>query len=516
MRSALLLVSLLFVLQLSAQADKYKMKARVSPAKELSDGLLPVAVVGNDRGFIVLKLRDPKLDEKSAAKASPMMELYDRQKLQLVRTLPPTEKHGKQAVRLHDLQPLQGTPMIFGTIEPGDGSVTVVTAIVDENLTRASPPFEEIAKYNTGMKGGHVKWGMGPDRTDRFAFAASPAGDRILIASPERRDTVSNSGVHLLAMMVADRKAVWQHVAAIEAGVHRSELVDLHVDEAGNGWVLLRYLYAKKDAAKGEIEKELKLFHVSEEGIRGIRFGLDRSQYVLSAQIERTKKGAVVAGILSTTEDVTDRVRYFTAPLPTTAADIEGANVFLGPVPEGSDVRPPALEMSAVLVSDAGEIFLVAEEYEYTSVPHPKTLVHSMQHVHGNVHVVALDKSGNEKWTKSYQRLVHGNDAYVGSPLAFVFEDQFSLVAIDSEELEAKRGTDKAFLSTDMKKPYTVHVRFIEGEEKVKAKTILTNTTSPLIAGDRPYPLGKNVYVVFATSKLEKGGYLPGDIEFSR
>src|SRR5690606_5512472 len=157
MRSILFLLQLLFVLQLSAQADKYKMKARVSPAKELSDGLLPVAVVGNDRGFIVLKLRDPKLDEKSAAKATPMMELYDRQKLQLVRTLPPTEKHGKQAVRLHDLQPLQGTPMIFGTIEPGDGSVTVVTAIVDENLTRASPPFEEIAKYNTGMKGGHVK-----------------------------------------------------------------------------------------------------------------------------------------------------------------------------------------------------------------------------------------------------------------------------------------------------------------------------------------------------------------------
>jgi hypothetical protein len=502
-------------LSLFAQAPKTKLKARVSTEREMQDNLVPKAVVptNNGRTMVVFKARDPHLDEKAAAKVIPKLELYDPAKLTLIRTIDPSEKLGKQTVVLEDLVLFQDEPVMFGTIRDlSAGELRLVYSKVDPNLTRAGRPYEEIVVYETGLTGGQVTMGRAPGRLGPLV-TTSPDTRTLFFASPELRDTISGKAMFLFAAVAGDFQEQWKHIVEVEEGVERSELIDAAMDANGNAWLLIRYDHKGRKAAKGEIESEVKLFHVSSEGIRGIRFGLDRKQYVESACIRRASSGSlVVAGAaLSVAEGKNPRM-LFIAELPTEAMDLPTPAMFKDPF--NTDGRK--VEVRDMLHSENGDRFLVMEEYEYASIAHPKTLKHTMKHVHGPVHILNIGRSGAPQWNSTIRRLVHSESDYFGNVHAVVHANELSLIMLDSDKLAEKRNNAAQKLDpADANKPYTVHFLFTEKGEWKPKKIIDAGYNPTLISGKDLYPIGGDSYFGFGSSRFEGSGYLPVQLEFS-
>ncbi len=517
-RNITFLAATVLALSVSAQADKIKLKARVSPSPELADKSIPKSVVSGDgRTLIVLKDRDPQLGEKDLAKAKPMLEQYDLAKLGLMRTMEPSEKLGKQKVILEEMVIYQNSPVLFGTIRDlRNGNVSIVSTKVDHNLTKPSMPYEEVVAFKASVSGDQVAMGRAPGRQGP-AFIASPNGNSMLIVSPEVRDTIAGKACYLLATVDNTMKVIWQHVVDVEQGLAGSDLVDAELDDEGNAWLLIRYDHKGKSAAKGEIEREVKLFHAGESGVNGVRFGLGDKQYVTSAMFDRAGKGSiVVAGMAGTTADGVKPEFVFTGKMPSSLTDITSPVILRDPFAGASSTTSGPKTIRDIHVGSGGDVVLVFEEYEYASIPHPKTLVRSMKHVHGSVHAISIGRSGEANWTSTVRRLVQADNKYLGNVHSVLFNDQLQLFMIDSEGLQAKRNaTDKEITAADLKDPRTVHFMF-DPNGGFKTKTLLEDIPSELIAGEKLVPIGTDRYIGFATSRMEGAGYLPLSLEFTR
>jgi hypothetical protein len=492
-----------------AQADKSKLKARVSTATEVADDLVPVSMITTGGTVIILKDRAPGLDEKGVAKAIPKLELYDGQKLTLVRSTAAPEKLLKQTVVLEQLVDFAGSPFLIATLRKmNNGSIAVMGTKVDPNLTKPSEPFEDLVVFETGYSSAVFEPMNG--KMDELQAKVSAKSGHLLITSPLLR--TAGRSAFLMASIDKARKVQWQHVVEIEPSITAAEITDAELDNDGNAWLLVRHVYSGRK--KGEVQSELKLFHVGAEGVRGIRFGLDREAYVKSAILKKGADGSIMcAGLHSSTAEGWKGDQFFTVPVPATVDDLKEPRMV------GTSLGLPQtnLEVRDLLKTADGNSIMVVEEYDYAEIAHHKTLKKSWKHVHGPVHIFSLNKNGSERWNSTFRRSVHSDLRLLGAPLAAVFENELSLFLIDSEKQNAMRGTaDKPLSYLDVKDPYSVQVTFNDAG-KFRTRNILgTGLDATLIAAEELMPFGTNKYLAFGTRTMEGKGFLPVDLEFSK
>lgn len=503
------LLALLITGSAFGQASKTKLKARVSTYSDVADDLVPVSTVTVGSSIIILKDRAPGLDEKGIAKAIPKLELYDGQKLSHVRSTVPSEKYLKQPVMLEQLVEFAGSPFLIASLRKLDkGSISVMGTKVDPNLTKPSEPYEDLVVFETGYNGASFE--PMNSSSDEFEAKVSTKTGHLLITSPVLR--TAGRSAFLMASMDKSRKVQWQHVVELDAAISAAEIAGSELDADGNAWLLVRQQY--KDRKAGQIQEEMKLFHVSAEGVRGIRFGLDRDAYVKSAVLKRSADGSMrIAGLHSSTAEGWKADQFFTVPVPTTVDDLKEPNI----ITTSLGIPATRLEVRDLLRSANGNDLLIVEEYEFAEIAHHKTLKKSWKHVHGPVYVFALDKSGNERWNSTFRRSVHSDHSVLGMPMAAVFENELSLFLVDSEKQNAMRGDDSKPLShLDVKDPYSVQVTF-DDAGKFRSRNILgSGLDATLIAGEHLKPFGANKYLAYGTRTMDGKGYLPVDLEFSK
>ena len=519
---------------ISAQ-EKVRVRVKISTDDEADARLRPYSTIRSSPNSIMM-FRNGEFDVRAFGKLSSRLDLYDRAKLTYIRSQEPATKLSNGAkILLEDLVYFAGKPIL---IARGTGEATTLYyQALEPNLTRLPRPFEELCTWDMKVKDKRpVVVSSGSALRTPFSVHVSRDTSHMLVNSPEIRSE-EGQAVILLAMIDADMKVLWKHVAPIAEETKLCQVLDVELDNLGNAYVLVKNNFSKKNVKEDLANFEIKLFKASADGIVQAVFDLGADVFPSSAMLQTLENGRIAcAGVYSSTADKklktignfmttfeagsTEMGTPFMLPFnDNTTLDEEGEpeNDDPGTKAEEKDKTRMAFstDLIALLPRSDGGYFVVNElyySYTYYSSAAKRQVT---KYVHGPVQTRCVDKEGKELWSTDFRRWVSSESILLGRVFCAEYNDDLYLFLLDSEEMAERRKAGEKIKPNHIKGPYSAYVTF-DDDGGFKIKSVLrSEKEEDFISGWEMVRTGKDEYIALGTEKLAGGRFLPVRIEFS-
>lgn len=512
----ILLPSLVLVLAAATSAlaqpvPRLKVKARLSPEPAVKDARIPTNILpASDRTLMILRNKEGGAEIQSVVKATPTLELYDREKLGRIRELEPVLRVKAGPIFLEDVVLFGGQPvMVAARRDTVQGIVEVYWQTVDPTLTRRHAPFERLTAFDAKV------WGTGKrlkDDTayrDEFFTAISPDGRHMAIYSG---DVVDNDGQRRRLMVMVDTlmHVQWQQNIEVDAG---TSWRDVQVDTTGTVVAVVQ-----KGSSPSQVQE---LVRVNSDGIEEMEPELD-GNILSSVLLKPVPDGRLLCAAILADEKGRANSHVLWELDPTGSSFKQVALRTIEHEGDNMAYTDGAMRAMDVLQRSNGGYFLVAEYYLESDKFNAKVGMKGPHRVHGPLLVSCLDAQGAEEWKGTVLRLYYTEDPNVGPALATVFEDEFYVFMLDSEELavfrkELARGKSERteMKYTDLKTIGSVYAWFEPGAE-LKTKAILSSSgANDYVLGQRIYNFGPGECYFLGANRLSGNRFQPVKVEFS-
>lgn len=528
--ACLLLPSLIF-----AQADKVRVRVKISSDKEADARLRPYSIVGSSPTAIMM-FRNGEFDLQAFGSMKSRLDLYDRSKLTFIRSQEPALKLNNGAkLHLEDVVMFDGRPLLIARNE--DGPATIYYQVLDPNLTRLPAPHEKLCTWSMEAKDRRplVATAGSAIRTP-FRVHVSRDSSHMLIRSPELR-TDEKQAVYLLAMIGKDMEVLWQHIVPVAEKAKFSEVMDVEVDDLGNAYLVVKNKFSGKEVVDDEVNFEVKLFKASAQGVEETEVDLGQDVFPSSAILRSLADDKLAfAGVYSSAADKKLRTQgNFLITFEAGSTDL-GSPVLM-PFNDQTDLSKEAdpdeepgqkhvekdkekmaygTDLIDILPRSDGGFYLVNELFvvsTYYDMSAKRTVT---VYVHGPVQARHVDRAGVEKWSTSFRRWTRGESPIIGRVFPAEYNDQLFLFLLDSEEMAERRKAGERITAKHIKGPYSAYVSFDEkGAFKIKS-VLKSDKEEDYISGWELVRAGAGEYFALGTEKLVSGRFLPVRIDFSR
>lgn len=516
--AALALAALFIVPSAEAQtADKLKAKVRLGMAASKVDkhpilAMFPVS----DRTVLVARSFNDADGIHAYKDQVPELELYDRAKLNLLRTQEINLRNVKQPLFLEAVVLLGGEPFVIASRRDTlAGGIQLYWQKADPNLTNPARPFEQLCVFDAKVYGDGTKVPDGSGHRNVFRTVYSPDGSKALLYSP----AVANAKGDVYRVMVVlgtDGKVVWKQTLPMEG---KGQLQGIRLDDAGNVYMADRASRPVKDIKKDTTSYQLVLQRVDANGVTAVDHGLGKERYLKSVAFAPTAKGGLrIAGTYTGVDGKGDATMGdMVGHLPPGSDKVEElvAKVFKQNSDDAVHTKK-AWRMLDVLERKDGGLFLVREYFLETDAVDSKTSMAGLRWIHGPLVVSSWDAKGNELWSGTFRRLLYTKDPLVGPVHAVEYQGQLLLFLLDSEEqMEKRKKADAVFSYLDMKTPFSTMVHFdAEGAQKTKA-VLRTSGANDFLVGSKLRRAGPSEYYVTGSGRMAGEYMMPVRIDVS-
>lgn len=506
--AALLLLT--STLAMAQPAPRLKVKARLSPEPAVKDPRIPTNLLpASDRTLMILRNKEGGAEVQSLNKATPTLELYDRTKLARIREQEPVLKVPAGPIFLEDLVLFGGRPiMVASRRDTVQGIVEVYWQTIDPTLTKRHAPFERLTAFDARVWGTGAVLKAGTAYRDEFFTALAPDGKHMVIYSG---DVVDGDGDRRRLVVVVDTlmRPVWQQNVVLDRGI---SWTDVQVDNGGTVVVVTR----KAPPAQG-----VKLLLLDDDGQDDLEPETE-GDLLSSVLLKPVADGRLLCAALLSTNKAKAHTHVLWE-LDATAGTFK--KVASAPIThEGGHegYTQGAMRSMDILLRDKGGYFLVAEYFLEAEAANTKVGMNGPHRVHGPLQVHCLDAKGAQEWKGTVLRLHYTRDPQVGPALPTVFEDEFYVFMLDSEELatfrkELARGKAERTLMnhTDMKTIGSVYAWFEPGAVMRTKSVLSTGDASGYVLGQRIYNFGPGECYFLGADKLSGNRFQPVKVEFS-
>ncbi len=494
-------------------ADRLKLKVRMSTDSQAEDKRQPRSFFRvSESNVMVMRVRDEGPGVQPFERMSPRFELYDRNKLGVVRQQEPVLKVPSGMIFLEDLVLLGGKPIMIGarrdTIK---GIVELHWQHLDPNLTKYHPPFEPLTTFDAMVKGTGAVIPEGSAFRDPFFTTLSPDTNLMLVHSPMVVGTDGKTR-HLMVVVDKGMDVKWKRAMDVPNN-YRFESVQL--DNLGNAYFVSR-APTKVTDKKDTTATSLQITMINGNEMTPCVNGLPQERHIKTLRFRplldgRIAVGGVHGGLDGRGEPTLGNFISFIVPgeaklelLSTLKIDFDPKDAYLA-----TDIR-----IMNLLPREKGGFFIVNEYHLRTDQPHTKLALSDLRWMHGPIMAIRTNAAGKEEWNSVFRRLHISWDPRVGEVFSLVFDDQLILFLLDSEELAARRKKDdKEQSHLDMKRSYSIYALFDDSGE-AKAKAVLRSSgANDYIQGTELFKVGKSEYYVLGASKLGGSKLLPVKIE---
>lgn len=507
-----------FLPAVSAQmqtADKLKVKVRLGTAASKVDKspIMAMFPVG-DRTILVARSTKDADGIHAYKDQAPVLELYDRAKLTLLRTQEITLRNVKQPLFLEAVVSLGGQPFVIASRRDTlVGTIELYWQKTDPNLTNPARPFEQLCVFDTKVYGDGTKVPDGSGYRNVFRTVYSPDGGQVLLYNP----AVSNSKGDAYRPMVVlgpDGKVVWKQTLELEG---KGQLCGIQLDAAGNVYMADRVAHPVKDIKKDTTSYQLLLQRVDANGANAVDHGLGKERFLKSVAFAPAAKGGLLmagtyTGVDGKGEATMGDVLGRLAP---GSDKLEG--IMTKAFKQNTDDAAPtkkAWRMLDVVERKDGGVFLVREYFQETDAVDAKTSMAGLRWIHGPLVVSSWDAKGAELWTSTFRRLLYTKDRYVGPVRSIEHDGQLLLFLIDSEEeMEKRKKADAVMNYLDMKTPFSNMVQFdASGAQKTKA-VLRTSGANDYLIGSLMWKAGPKEYYVVGGTRMSGDNTMPVRID---
>lgn len=496
-------------------ADKMKAKVRLGTAASKVDKNPIMAVLPVSDRTILVARNAKDVDGIYAYKdQSPVLELYDRAKLNLLRTQEVVLRNVKQPLFMESVVLLGGQPIVIASRRDTlVGTIELFWQKADPNLTNPARPFEQLCVFDTKVYGDGTKVADGSGHRNVFKTVYSPDGSKALLYSPS---VVNSKGDVYRPMVVlgTDGKMVWKQTLELEA---KSLVQGIQIDDAGNVYMADRTNRPIKDIKKDTTSYQLSLQRVDANGATPVDHGLGKERYLKSVVFAPSaKSGLRIAGTYTgldgkgeaTMGDLLGRLSPGSDKVEEVATKVFKQNT--------DDAAPTkkAWRMLDVLERKDGGVFLVREYFQETDAVDAKTSMAGLRWIHGPLVVSSWDAKGTELWTSTFRRLLYTKDRHVGPVRCIEHDGQLLLFLIDSEEeMEKRKKADAVMNYLDLKTPFSNMVQFdAAGTQKTKA-VLRTSGANDYLVGSLIRQAGPKEYYVVGGSRMSGENAMPVRID---
>ncbi|MCB0770366.1 MAG: hypothetical protein KDC00_08170 [Flavobacteriales bacterium] len=506
---------------------------KISTDKEADARLRPYSIVRSSPNAILM-FRSGQFDLRAFGTLKGHLDLYDREKLTYIRGQEVVDKLSNGAkLMVEDMVYFDGGPVMIA--RTNGERTTIYYQRLERNLTRLPAPYEtllswpvEVKERNPGVVGAG-----NPIRTPFFVHVSRDS-THMLIRSPEIRDD-NGEAFYLLAMVGQGMEVKWQHIVPVGEKAKRSKVLDVALDNEGNAYVVVKNNFSAKDVVEEEVNFEIKLFMVSDQGAAETKVELGRDIFPSSALLQPLQDDRIAfAGVYGNTAD--KRLKTLGNFIATFEA---GTMQFADPVllpfhGDGLDAEGEAEEeevskfvakdmermaastdLIALLPKDDGGYYLVNELYYVVSYYDMNTKSNVTKYYHGPVQARNMDSKGEEAWSTTFRRWFVTQSPLLGRVFPAEFDNGLFLFLLDSEKMAERRKAGEKIKPGHADDPYSAYVSF-DGTGSFKVKSILKNDKDEdFISGWELVRTGADEYIALGTEKLTSGKFLPVRIEFS-
>ncbi|MEZ4807255.1 MAG: hypothetical protein R2815_07235 [Flavobacteriales bacterium] len=516
-RSLPVIASILLGLCAHGQVAPLKAKAKIAPDPDGNEKrFIGTMFAASDRTLLVSRVEELGSGVFSYEKSAATLEVYDRAKLNLLRTQDPVMQFNGVPLFFETIVKLGEDPVMIGSRrDTVVGSTQLYWQKADANLTYPHRPFERLCIFDTRTYGDGQKIADGHGHRDVFHTSYSPDSSMVLLYSPAVRNV--NGDTHR-PMVLVDRnmRLVWKQTVEMPDG---SSFSTVQVDHLGNAYMLDREGMAVKDMKKDTSSFRLVMRRVNEKGVTECDLGLGKERFLKTASLTGLRDSTLIlAGMYTgmsgkeepTMGDVLGRI-------PAGADKMEVINSATYSM-DSDDAVPTKGQMRVLDVLPHGKdgYFVVREFHQETSAVDSKTSMSGLRWIHGPLVVSDLDAKGEERWTSTFRRLIYDKDPMVGEAFCLEYKGQLMLLLVDSEEqVEKRKSGEKKLTHMDLKSPFSTSVPF-NADGTYKAKNILrTSGANDFIVGRELYRLGPSEYYATGSHKLSGSRMLPVRIDIS-
>lgn len=498
-------------------ADKLKAKVRLGIAASKVDKSPIMAVLPvSDRTILVARNAKDSDGIQAYKDQAPVLELYDRAKLNLLRTQEITLRNVKQLLFLEAVVLLGGQPVVIASRRDTlVGTIELFWQKTDPNLTNPARPFEQLCVFDTKVYGDGTKVADGSGHRNVFKTSYSPDGKQVLLYSTSVTN-LKGDKYRPMVVLGPDGKVVWKQTLELEG---KGQLYGIQLDDAGNVYMADRTNRPLKDIKKDTTSYQVLLQRVDANGVTSVDHGLGKERYLKSVVFAPSAKGGLrIGGTYTGVDGKGEATMGDLLGLLAPGSD-KVEEVLTKVFKQNTDDAAPtkkAWRMLDVLERKDGGVFLVREYFQETDAVDAKTSMAGLRWIHGPLVVSSWDAKGSELWTSTFRRLLYTKDRYVGPVRSIEHEGQLLLFLIDSEEQMEKRKKADAVLSyLDLKTPFSTMVQFdAAGTQKTKA-VLRTSGANDFILGSLVQRAGPSEYYVVGGSRMSGDNTMPVRIDVS-
>jgi hypothetical protein len=497
-----------------AQTDKLKVKVRMSADERAADkrevrNLFAV----NERNILVVSGNHEGSSVQNFSKAKPRLDLLDRSKMNVARSIEPDVTVSGYDMFLEDVVLFGGQPVILATRRDTiQGFVQLNWQHYDENLARRPAPYLELCRFDAMVQGNNAGWSEGTAHRDPFRASLAPDGSFLLALSPE---VIGTDGKRRMLMGVADpkMKLMWHRTMDL---AHGERFASAQLDTAGNVHLLVARPSVKK-TTPGDTLWTHHLLLVNGMEVTERELPLADGRHISNALFVTVPDGRVaLAGVHAGMDDKgKNRLANFLAFLHADEAPVEFSIERKFAYDPELGFMAHGVRLLNALPKSNGGFFLVNEYFVETEKPITKLAISGRRWVHGPIAAVSMDPDGEEEWESIFVRLHLAYDPAHGEVFSMLHNDELVLFLLDSDELVQRRKKNEKPEHTDMRKHYSAYVHFTP-DGSFKAKGVLrTGGSDDIIQGRELYHAGPGEYYVLAGPKLGAAKLLPVKIEFT-
>ncbi|MBK6830370.1 MAG: hypothetical protein IPG92_06295 [Flavobacteriales bacterium] len=541
------LLATTFSLHVAAQpaaTDKVKVKVRISGDQDADARIMPYSIIRSSPTSIMM-LRSPEFDVRAFTKLTPRLDLYDREKLTYIRSMEPVmQRLHQEKLLLEDLVLFNKKPMLVAR-GGGDQEVVLYTQYVDPHLTKQPPAFDRLCSFPVQVKEHRaVIVQAGSATREPWYTAFSPDSTRMLIHSPELKDTDDGGAFILLAMVNKDLTVEWQHILRLSDKYNRTEALDVEIDNNGTAFLLVKNRFKGREIKGDIVNFEVMLHKVNANDITETPFPFDAGYYPTGGILQTLTDGRVACvGIYAQVEG-RKLLGNFIAFLHADSASMGFPQLM--PFSGEGDLNEELAEeevvnekeekkeeedatkaeqkdkkrmnantdVIAILPRVNGGFYLV-NEVNYSAVyTNMQSGRRDQRFYHGPVQARCFEKDGTEKWSTIFRRWTVSGSPILGRVFPAEFNDQLYLFLWDSEEMAERRKEGLRIAPKHAGSPYSAYTVFDE-KGGYRTKAVLKNDSDEdFISGWNLVRTGRDEYIALGTEKLVSGKFLPVRIDF--
>lgn len=498
-------------------ADKLKAKVRLGTAAQKVDkspimAILPVS----DRTILVARSARDTDGIQAYKDQAAVLELYDRAKLNLLRTQEIALRNVKQQLFLEAVVLLGGRPVVIASRRDTlVGAIELFWQKIDPNLTNPARPFEQLCVFDAKVYGDGTKVPDGSGHRNVFKTSYSPDGRQVVLYSAAVAN-LKGDKYRPMVVLGPDAKVVWKQTLELEGD---EQLQTVQLDDAANVYMADRIGRSLKDVKNDTTSYQVVLQRVDATGVSSVDHGLGKERFLKSVAFAPSAKGGLrIAGTYTGLDGKGElTMGDMLGLLPPGANKVEQmvTKVFKQNADDAAPTKK-AWRMRDVIERKDGGVFLVREYFQETDAVDAKTSMAGLRWIHGPLVVSSWDAKGGELWTSTFRRLLYTKDPHVGEVRCVEHDGQLLLFLIDSEEqMEKRKKADAVLTYLDLKSPFSTMVQFdATGTQKTKA-VLRSSGANDYLVGRELWRAGPAEYYVAGGTKLSGENTMPVRIDIS-